>query len=73
MMNSVYSLQSDALVADLLNRFPDTAAVFMQFKLGCIGCSMACFCTLADVAEDYELDLAAFLQALQKSINSIQA
>lgn len=72
-MNPEYSIQPDALVADILNRFPGTASVFLQFKLGCIGCSMACFCTLADVAQDYELDLSHFLQALQNSIHSIQA
>jgi hybrid cluster-associated redox disulfide protein len=58
------------LVADVLSRWPQTAPVFLRRRLACVGCSLARFEQVADVAAIYDLDLAAFLQELQQAIES---
>jgi hybrid cluster-associated redox disulfide protein len=44
-------------VADVLAQAPHTLPVFLELKLGCIGCSINRFCTLAELAAHYELAL----------------
>lgn len=57
-------LQGDATVVEVLNTFPQTVSFFLQNQLGCIGCSMAPFCTLLDVSDYYILDLDTLLREL---------
>ena len=54
-------------VADVLEKWPETAAVFQRFKTACVGCAMAPFDTIADVARIYELNGQAFLKALRQA------
>lgn len=39
----------DLTVADVIDKWPQTIPVFMKYRLGCLGCAMAPFDTLADV------------------------
>jgi hybrid cluster-associated redox disulfide protein len=55
-------------VADVLDRWPETVTVFQQFKTACVGCVMAPFDTLHDVARIYGLDQEAFMSALAAAI-----
>jgi len=56
------------IVADLLNSWPATVPVFLEHRLGCVGCAMAPFDTLADVVEVYQLKPQAFLAELERAI-----
>ena len=56
------------IVADLLNSWPATVPVFLEHRLGCVGCAMAPFDTLADVVEVYQLQPEVFLAELEKAI-----
>jgi len=58
------------LVADVLSRWPQTAPVFLRRRLACVGCSLARFERIADVAASYSLDLAALTQDLQQAIEA---
>lgn len=62
------SLAPTLAAADVLARWPETAAVFFARKLGCVGCAMAPFDTLADIARSYHLDLDAFVADLEQAI-----
>lgn len=44
-------------IADILERWPDVVEVLIRRRLGCVGCAMAPYDTLADIARIYELDL----------------
>jgi hybrid cluster-associated redox disulfide protein len=55
-------------VADLLNRWPEIIPFFVRRKFSCIGCSMARFDTLQDVAINYHLDPQLFLEELLATI-----
>ncbi len=57
------------LVADLLVRFPDLARLFIEMRLGCVGCSMTKFCTLEEVSIQYELEIGKFLAEVQARIS----
>ncbi|MCA9995956.1 MAG: DUF1858 domain-containing protein [Anaerolineales bacterium] len=55
-------------VKEVLARWPQTAQVFQQFNMACIGCVVAPYCTVAAAARDYDLPLEFFLAALEKAL-----
>ena len=59
---------SDMTVADVLEQWPETVPVFQEFKLACVGCVMAPFDTMVDVADIYKMDLHEILAALHQAI-----
>lgn len=63
-------LSPDWTVADLLRAWPQAIPVFLAHQLGCVGCDMAPFDTLADVARIYELDAEGFLEELRKVLRA---
>ncbi len=52
-------------VADALRCGAPVASVFMRHRTACVGCSLARFCSLRDVAATYELDLELLVQELE--------
>ena len=61
-------LTTELTVAEVLTRWPQTASVFFQHQMACVGCAMAPFETLAEVATIYRLHVERFLHELQQSI-----
>lgn len=61
-------LKPDLTVADVLERWPKTVAAFQQLKTACVGCTMAPFDTLRDVANIYHLDLDVVMAAMREAI-----
>ena len=43
----------EMLVADVLERWPATAEVFITHATACVGCVLAPFCTVWDAAANY--------------------
>ncbi len=39
--------------------------VFLDFKMGCVGCPIAAFHSVEDASHEHKIDPAAFLAALQ--------
>ncbi len=56
----------DDLVDDVMNDFPATMRVFLDFKMGCIGCPVACYHTVKDACGEHHVDRDAFLKALRE-------
>lgn len=52
-------------VQDLLTNWPGTAGVFVALKTNCVGCYLARFCSLADVATTYDLTVDDLMEKLQ--------
>ena len=46
----------DDLVNDVMNDWPATIRVFLDFKMGCVGCPIACFHTVDDACSEYHVD-----------------
>lgn len=62
------SISLELVVADLLKAWPQSIPVFLSYRLGCVGCAMSSFDTLADVVAIYHLPSNRFLSELQQAI-----
>jgi len=62
--------QPNLTVAEALKKDPHVFKVFIRNKTACVGCYLASFCTLRDVATTYGLDLDRFLTQLGQAIPS---
>lgn len=58
----------DMTVAEVLEQWPKAVTVFQAYKTACVGCSMAPFDTMVDVAREYNLELAEILAALEIAV-----
>jgi len=58
--------RDDMTVAQILDIWPDPVTVFQELKTACVGCVMAPFDTMADVARIYEVDLSYIIEALNQ-------
>jgi len=54
-------------VHEVLANWPETARVFQAFKTTCVGCYLARFCTLADVAATYHLPIETVMDEMQNA------
>jgi hybrid cluster-associated redox disulfide protein len=57
-------------VQEVLSDWPQTASVFQSFKTACVGCYLARFCSLKEVAGSYDLQFDAFLEKLIEVIQT---
>lgn len=60
----------DDLVNDVMNNWPATIRVFLDFRMECVGCPIACFHTVADACSEHDVDRDAFLKALIEAVES---
>ncbi len=63
-------ISPDSSVADILRLAPRVQAVFVAHRTACVGCSLARFCSLRDVAVTYELALETWLQELERAAHA---
>lgn len=59
-------ISSDDLVRDVMDDWPATIRIFLNFKMGCVGCPIACFHTVDDACSEHHADRDAFLKALRE-------
>jgi hybrid cluster-associated redox disulfide protein len=52
-------------VDDILNTYPQLGGLFVRMRMLCIGCDIAHFHTLTDVAHVYKIDPVEFRVKLQ--------
>jgi hybrid cluster-associated redox disulfide protein len=55
----------ETLVDEVMRASPATIRVFLDFKMKCVGCPIACFHTLEDACREHHVDDAGFLAALR--------
>jgi len=61
-------IRSELRVDQVLEQWPQTAAVFIQAKTACVGCYLRRFCTLQDVASFYGLRAETLVENLQEHV-----
>lgn len=61
-------ISSKITVKELLEKYPGLLPMFIEMKLGCAGCPADAFHTLADVANEYKLDVDQLLRRINKSV-----
>lgn len=55
------------LVAEVLTRWPGSAAVFLRYGMACPGCVMAPMMTLDEAAKAYQVDVACLAAEISLS------
>ncbi len=67
-------ISTDDTLLDLLEQYPETEDVFKLYtqKIGICICCEALFCTVAEVAERYELDIEELMTRLNNAVNENQ-
>ena len=53
------------LADDVMRDEPSTIRVFLDFKMRCVGCPIACFHTVDDACREHGVDRERFLTALR--------
>ena len=56
---------ADMTVDQVMTRWPASMRVFLDFRLGCVGCPIATFHSVEEASREHAIDGAAFLAALQ--------
>lgn len=59
----------DDLVDNVMRGAPETIGVFLKFRMGCVGCPIACFHTVHDACREHGVDREAFLDALRSVVS----
>ncbi len=61
-------IQPEMTVKQFLQQWPAAIPVFFQHKMACVGCSMAPYDTLAEVAATYHLESDLFFTELAQAV-----
>jgi hybrid cluster-associated redox disulfide protein len=48
-----------------MRRWPASIRVFLDFRMGCVGCPIACFHSVDDACREHGIDREGFLAALR--------
>lgn len=62
------SIGFEDLVDDVMRGSPQTIRVFLEFKMRCVGCPIACFHTVDDACREHGVDRKLFLQGLRACV-----
>ena len=60
----------DMTVDQVMNRWPASIRVFMDFRMGCVGCPIASFHSVDEASREHKIDGDAFLLALCAGVQS---
>jgi hybrid cluster-associated redox disulfide protein len=64
-MEAIMFINYDTLVDDVMEVWPVTIRVFLDFRFGCVGCPIATFHTVDDACREHGIEREVFLQALR--------
>jgi hybrid cluster-associated redox disulfide protein len=56
---------ADFTVDEVMRRWPATIRIFLDFRMGCVGCPIAAFHSVEEACNEHDVNLAAFLPRLQ--------
>lgn len=63
----------DDIVGDVMEARPATIRVFLDFRMGCVGCPIAAFHSVNDACKEHGVDRDEFLAALRATAVSLTA
>jgi hybrid cluster-associated redox disulfide protein len=61
-------IKKEMLVSEVVKKYPESIAVFLEHGLHCIGCSFAKEETIAEAAKVHQIDLDELIMSLNKAI-----
>lgn len=63
----------DDTVGEIMRARPATIRVFLDFRMGCVGCPISTFHSVDDACREHGLERDAFLTALRTAADAITA
>ena len=60
----------DMTVDQVMNRWPAAIRVFMDFRMGCVGCPIATFHSVDEAGREHEIDPGVLLLALRAAVQT---
>lgn len=63
-------IAKDMGIKECVQKYPQTAAVFMEFGMGCLGCAAAHFENIEQGAMGHGIDVPALMEALNKAVEA---
>jgi hybrid cluster-associated redox disulfide protein len=60
-------VESHHLVDDVMRRWPATIRVFLDYRMRCVGCPIACFHTVDDACREHGVDRVKVLADLRSA------
>ncbi len=62
------TITKDMAIADTVRQYPQTASIFMEFGMGCLGCAAARFENIEQGAVVHGINVDDLMQALNKAV-----
>lgn len=72
-LEAMMSVEATQLVDDVMRQWPATIRVFLDHRMRCVGCPIACFHTVDDACREHGADRAKFLADLRKVVAGEEA
>jgi len=63
----------DDIVGEVMTARPATIRVFLDFRMGCVGCPISAFHTVDDACKEHGVDRHKFLAALRAAAEVVMA
>lgn len=60
------NIDVSTLVDDVMRKWPGTIRAFLDHRMNCPGCPIACFHTVADACREHHVEVEAFLGDLRR-------
>jgi hybrid cluster-associated redox disulfide protein len=67
------TVEPTELVDDVMREWPTTIRVFLNYRLRCVGCPIACFHSVDDACREHGVDRARFLADLNAVVGKRRA
>lgn len=64
------TITKDMSIIEVVQKYPDTAMVFMYAGMGCLGCAAARFENIEQGAMAHGIDVDALIDALNEVVNA---
>ncbi len=66
-MKNIQAITKEMTITEVLEKYPKTIAVFMNYGLHCAGCPLAQSETIEELAKANQMDLKKLLEDLNKA------
>lgn len=67
------SVGFDDIVGEVMTARPATIRVFLDFRMGCVGCPISAFHTVDDACKEQGVNRDEFLAALRAAAKAVMA
>lgn len=63
-------INADMNIREVIEKYPETVAVFAKYNMGCVGCIAASFEKIKDIAVVHGTDVDSFVKDLNAAVQA---